>query len=79
MQTSKQFRQCLHPTPFGFALGVLVMAFSLGLWVWLIAQLGPSPDASKQLRRLGFQGIVRSQPGGYMLEGRIVTVQSGAA
>ena len=51
MQTSKQFRQCLHPTPFGFALGVLVMAFSLGLWVWLIAQLATSPDASKQQRR----------------------------
>ena len=51
MQTTNSFRQCLHPTPFGFALGILVMAFSLGLWVWLIAQLATSPDASKQLRR----------------------------
>ena len=51
LQTTNHFRQCLHPTPFGFALGLLVMAFSLGLWVWLVAQLGVSPQASKQLRR----------------------------
>jgi hypothetical protein len=52
MATTNRFRQCLHPTPFGFALGVLVMAFSLGLWLWLIVQLGsPSPGASKQPRR----------------------------
>ena len=51
MLPTTRFQQCLHPTPFGFALGVLVMAFSLGLWVWFIAQLGSSPEASKQLRR----------------------------
>lgn len=39
MEMTKSFRHCLHPTPFGFALGVLMIAFSLGLWVWMLAQL----------------------------------------
>ncbi len=39
METIKSFRQCLHPTALGFALGVLLVAFSLGLWVWMLAGL----------------------------------------
>jgi hypothetical protein len=48
---TKPFRQCLHPTPFAFALGLLVMAFSLGLWLWFLVQLGGAPEASKRERR----------------------------
>jgi hypothetical protein len=40
METIKSFPHCLHPTPFGFLLGALLIAFSLGLWVWMLAQLG---------------------------------------
>jgi hypothetical protein len=48
METSNRFRQCLHPTPFGFALGILVMAFSIALWAWFFAQVGGSPQISKR-------------------------------
>ena len=48
METSNRFRQCLHPTPFGFALGILVMAFSIAIWLWFIAQVAGSPEISKR-------------------------------
>ena len=51
MNARNSFRQCLHPTPLGFALGILVMAFSLALWFWFIVQVGGSPGASKRERR----------------------------
>jgi hypothetical protein len=47
---TRPFRQCLHPTPLGFALGVLVIAFSLGLWLWLLVQLGGPSEGAKQAR-----------------------------
>ena len=42
MEKTKAFRQCLHPSPLGFALGILMIAFSLGLWVWILAGLSPA-------------------------------------
>jgi hypothetical protein len=48
METSNRFRQCLHPTPFGFALGILVMAFSIAIWAWFFAQVGGAPETSRR-------------------------------
>ena len=51
METTTRFRQCLHPTPFGLALGILVMAFSIALWAWFFAQVGGAPEtSSRELR-----------------------------
>lgn len=42
------FRLPLRPSPVGFALGVLVIAFWALLWMWFLAQLSGS---EAQIRR----------------------------
>ena len=37
------FRTRLHPTPAGFALGIVVVALWALLWLWFLVQLGSEP------------------------------------
>jgi hypothetical protein len=37
------FRHSLHPTPFGFALGLAVIALWALLWIWVVGQLAGAP------------------------------------
>jgi hypothetical protein len=41
------FRRHLHPSPFGFALGLVLVALWAGVWISLLA----SCDAQTQTRR----------------------------
>jgi hypothetical protein len=43
------FRSHLHPSPFGFALGLVLVALWAGVWITLLASYAPQT----QTRRLG--------------------------
>ena len=57
------FRSRLHPSPFGFFLGIAVIAFWFALWVWFLAEVAIGPrEATHRFPELAavHQPVVRA-------------------